>query len=126
MLGTLFSSSLDAACAPSGHVLLRSLLGGARRPAVGSLGDAELLALVAHECGPPLGLRRAPLFAHVSRWEGALPRYDLEHPARQRALENTLPPDLALLGNYERGIGLGGLVERARELALRDAAAAAG
>ena len=117
VLGTLFSSTLDPSCAPAGHVLLRSLLGGARAPDAVKLDDEQLLAHVERECRAPLGLQRAPFFTRVTRWDHAIPRYDLEHPRRQEILASSLPPGLALLGNYARGLGIGGLVARAEELA---------
>lgn len=117
VLGTLFSSSLDPACAPGGHVLLRSLVGGARHPQAGELADAELLERVQHECAGPLGLARAPVFTHVARYEGVIPRYDLAHLERRARLERGLPPKLCVLGNFTRALGLESLVASARALA---------
>jgi oxygen-dependent protoporphyrinogen oxidase len=117
VLGTLFSSTLDPEAAPAGHVLLRSLLGGARHPEVLALGDSELLAHVARECGSLLGLARAPLFAHVARYPAVIPRFDLEHLARRTRLAQGLPDGLAVLGNFTRGIGVESLVAEARALA---------
>ena len=48
-----------------------------------------------------------------------LPRFDLEHPARLRAIERAMPPGLALLGNYLHGIGVNHLVAAARDLASK-------
>ena len=117
VLGTLFSSSLDPSTAPPGQVLLRSLVGGARHPAAGELSDAELLERVAQECGPALGLARAPLLARVARYPGVIPRFDLAHPARREHLARALPSGLNVLGNFTRGIGLESLASEARALA---------
>ncbi len=117
VLGTLFSSTIDPGAAPAGHVLLRSLLGGARRPDALALGDEELLAHVAQECSGPLGLARAPVFARVARYPAAIPRFDLEHLARRAQLAEGLPPGLAVLGNFTRGLGVESLVSAARALA---------
>lgn len=119
VLGTLFSSSLAPEAAPAGQVLLRSLLGGARNPGALELSDEALLAHVARECGGPLGLARAPFFAHVARWPAVIPRFDLEHLARRERLARGLPPGLSVLGNFTRGIGLEALASEARALALR-------
>jgi len=124
LLGTLFSSTILPGSAPDGHVLLRTLAGGARSPGLVELGDEELLSRVEGECRAPLGLRRGPVFRHVSRYRAAIPRYDLQHPERQRRLAAALPAGLAVLGNFERGIGLGALVLRAREVARELGAAA--
>lgn len=122
VLGTLFSSTLDPESAPAGHVLLRSLLGGARHPGAVELGDEELRAIVARECAGPLGLRRSPLFAEVTRHRAAIPRFDLAHLDRRAALERALPRGLTVLGNFTRGIGLGSLVAAASEAAAAHAA----
>jgi len=118
VLGTLFSSSLDPACAPAGHVLLRSLVGGARHPQAGELADAELCEHVHRECAGPLGLARAPTFTHVARYAGVIPRYDLGHLERRARLERGLPPRLSVLGNFTHALGLESLIASARALAL--------
>jgi oxygen-dependent protoporphyrinogen oxidase len=117
VLGTLFSSSLDPSVAPAGHVLLRSLLGGARRPEALALDDATLLAHARNESAALLGLSGEPAFAHVARYPAAIPRFDLEHPARCARLAEALPPGLAVLGNFTRGLGLESLVATATALA---------
>jgi len=117
MLGTLFSSTISPGTAPAGHVLLRSLLGGARRPDALTLPDEELLAQVASECSGPLGLARAPVFARVARYPAAVPRFDLGHLARRAQLAEGLPPGLHVLGNFTRGLGVENLASEARALA---------
>jgi len=113
VLGTLFTSTLDPGSAPSGHVLLRSLVGGARRPDALALGDEELLAHVASE-SRVLGLTRAPVLVRVARYPSAIPRFDLEHLARRSCLAESLPAGLGVLGNFTRGLGLESLVSEAR------------
>jgi oxygen-dependent protoporphyrinogen oxidase len=116
-LGTLFSSSIAPGSAPEGEVVLRTLLGGARRPELVQLDDAALATIVEREVGPLLGLTGAPLAVAVQRWPATLPRYDLEHPARLAAIERATPPGLALLGNWLGGIGVNHLVAAARTAA---------
>lgn len=118
-LGTLFSSSIEPDACPSDHVLLRTMLGGARNPAAVDASDAELLETVAREVGPLIGLREPPVWSQIDRCRGAIPRYDLQHLERVEAIERSAPPGLSLLGNYLRGIGVGQLVQQARELAAR-------
>lgn len=117
VLGTLFSSTLDPDAARADHVLLRSLLGGARRPDALELDDEELLGHVTSECAGALGLARAPVFARVRRYPAAIPRFDLGHLARCTQLAQALPPGLSVLGNFTRGLGLESLVSAARALA---------
>jgi oxygen-dependent protoporphyrinogen oxidase len=116
-LGTLFSSSSDPTAAPHDHVLLRTLIGGARHPEVVDFDDARLLEIVAREVGQALGLRAPPSWSHVDRYRAVLPRFELGHPERVDAIFSALPPGLNLLGNYLRGIGENHLVSAARQLA---------
>lgn len=123
-LGTLFSSSIDPDACPPTHVVLRTLLGGARRPELVDASEEELLAIVAHEVAPLLGLRGAPERVAIQRWRATLPRYDLGHPARLAAIERATPPGLVLLGNWLAGIGVNHLVATARARAAADAGGA--
>jgi len=117
-LGTLFSSTLNPGAIDKDHVLLRTMLGGSRpRPELDA-GDGQILTLVQKEVGPLLGIKAKPVFSAVRRHQGALPRYDLDHPSRLRRLQEQLPGDLNLLGNHQRGIGLSALLKDASTLAL--------
>ncbi|MEO6710077.1 MAG: protoporphyrinogen oxidase [Planctomycetota bacterium] len=118
-LGTLFSSTIDPDCAPLGQVVLRTLLGGARRAALIDETDAQLIATVLQENSRLLGISGAPRWTRVLRYRGAIPRYDLDHPRRVAAIAADVArePGLALLGNAISGPGVGALVARATELA---------
>ena len=89
-LGTLFSSSIDPSTCPASHVLLRTMLGGARHPRAVELTDAEILARIDAEVGPLLGLEGPPQWFHVARYADTLPRYDLDHPRRVLAIEDAV------------------------------------
>jgi len=117
VLGTLFSSSLWPRTAPAGHVLLRTLLGGAHHPHLLARDDGWLGEAALAEARARLGARGAPLWLRVARYPAVIPRFDLAHPARQALLAQLLPPGLALLGNFTHGIGLARLVGEARALA---------
>lgn len=122
-LGTLFSSSIQPDRCPSGQVLLRTLLGGSRHPELLQLSDEELLAIVVKEAGGVLGLTPGaqPLFSRAVRWPGVLPRYDLDHPARQATIERMLEqnPGLEIIGNHRNGISVNALIASSRVLARR-------
>jgi len=123
-LGTLFSSSLRPACCTQGLVLLRTLLGGGRTPRMVDWPEDELWSVVEQEVVPLLGLKGQPVWRAVVRQREALPRYDLEHPARREHIAHMLAalPGLSLLGSWNRGLGCEQLVADARALA-RDHAA---
>lgn len=118
-LGTLFSSSLNAARCPGRLVLLRTLMGGARHPRMVDWPDEDLMAEIERGVAPLLGLSGAPLWSALVRHREVLPRYDLEQPERQRAVDAMLAtrPGLSLLGNWRHGISVNALIEAARGLA---------
>jgi oxygen-dependent protoporphyrinogen oxidase len=108
LLGTLFSSSLFAGRASSGHVLLTSFVGGARHPTRAALSEAEIASIVGAELGRLLGAG-STLFRHVKRWPQAIPQYTighLERIARLDAAERALP-GLFFCGNYRGGVAIG-------------------
>lgn len=121
-LGTLFSSSIAPDACPKSHVVLRTLLGGARKSELIDASDAELLDIVRREVGPMLALRGEPELVTIQRWRATLPRFDLQHPDRLKAIESGKPPGLELLGNWLYGIGVNHLVAYARERAHLHAA----
>jgi oxygen-dependent protoporphyrinogen oxidase len=116
-LGTLFSSAIAPDTSPPSHVVLRTLLGGARRTDIIDLKDADLLAIVRSEVRSLLELRGEPELVRIQRWRSTLPRFDLQHPERLAAIESACPRGLVLLGNWLHGIGVNHLVARARERA---------
>lgn len=119
VLGTLFSSSLWPSAAPEGCVLLRTLLGGARHARLHALDDAELHEIALAEARTRLGARGKPLLVRLARYPAVIPRLDCGHALRLATLARELPPGLAVLGNFTRGIGLARLVSEARALAGR-------
>jgi oxygen-dependent protoporphyrinogen oxidase len=118
-LGTLFSSTIRPGCSTEGVVLLRTLLGGGRNPRAVDWPEEELWGVIMQEVAPVLGLKGQPLWRSVIRQREALPRYDLEHPARREHIAHMLAalPGLSLLGSWNRGHGLEPLVADARALA---------
>jgi oxygen-dependent protoporphyrinogen oxidase len=120
-LGTLFSSSIQPGRAAPGQVLMRTLLGGARRPELLEADDEALLDIVVREVGERLGARpeARPVMHHLTRWRSVLPRYDLEHPSRQATIDSVLSErsGLDIVGNHRRGISVNALVKTSRELA---------
>ncbi|MFT7464598.1 MAG: oxygen-dependent protoporphyrinogen oxidase [Pseudohongiellaceae bacterium] len=122
-LGTLFSSSIQPGRCPSDQVLLRTLMGGARRPELLQLDHEQLLEIVVKDVGGTLGISSGarPLFSRTVRWPGVLPRYDLDHPARQATIQGMLAgnPGLEIIGNHRLGISVNALIASSRLLARR-------
>jgi protoporphyrinogen/coproporphyrinogen III oxidase len=107
-LGTLWDSSIFENRAPEGHVLLRSMLGGACFPEYIELPDEEVVARVQNDLSTIMGIEEPPEFVRVFRHEKAIPQYTVGHGTRVKALDETLCsfPGLILAGNSYRGISL--------------------
>jgi protoporphyrinogen/coproporphyrinogen III oxidase len=85
-LGVLWESAIFPNRAPDGSLLLRVMLGGARRPEVGALGDDEVAALAVKEASDVLGLSGGPQRHWVFRWPSAIAQYTVGHDARIAAI----------------------------------------
>jgi oxygen-dependent protoporphyrinogen oxidase len=114
-LGTLWDSSIFDNRAPEGHVLLRSMLGGACFPEYIELPDEEVVARVQNDLRTILGIKESPEFVRIFRHEKAIPQYSVGHGARLKALEESLCsfPGLVITGNSYRGISLNDCVASA-------------
>jgi len=119
ILGSLWSSSIFPGRAPSGRVLLRTLVGGARDPRAGELEDDRLLQLVHDDLATAMGVRAAPEFVRIYRHPRGIPQYTVGHLARLQAMRERLDrlPGLLLHGNGYRGISLNDCVRFAAEVA---------
>lgn len=120
-LGTLWDSSIFANRAPEGHVLLRSMVGGACFPDYLKLSDGELISRVRADLRRTMGIGAEPSFVRIFRHEKAIPQYTVGHGARLQALAESLQdhPGLLLAGNSYRGVGLNDCVASAVRTAGR-------
>jgi oxygen-dependent protoporphyrinogen oxidase len=118
-LGTLWDSSIFEDRAPEGHVLLRSMLGGACFPEYVERSDEEVERRVREDLKTTMGIKESPSFVRIFRHEKAIPQYTVGHGERLRALEELLKarPGLILTGNSYRGIGLNDCVAAANRAA---------
>jgi oxygen-dependent protoporphyrinogen oxidase len=94
--------------APNDHVLLRAFVGGALQPEIFALDETEMLTRVENDLRELLGITAKPLFAEVSKWQSAMPQYEVGHLDRIASIENNVRelPNLALAGNAYRGTGI--------------------
>jgi protoporphyrinogen/coproporphyrinogen III oxidase len=118
-LGTLWDSSIFPNRAPEGHVLLRSMLGGATRPEAMNLSEAEITAQVKADLQKIMGIAATPDFVRVFRHTQAIPQYTVGHERKLTALHEALGnhPGLYLTGNAFGGIGLNDCVNSANQIA---------
>jgi oxygen-dependent protoporphyrinogen oxidase len=124
ILGCLWESSLFPERAPSGHVLFRVMLGGARNPDVAGLPELEVLTLARRALARTVGARAEPTLARLVRHARGIPQYTIGHRARVAAAQTAeqTTPGLFLTGNALRGVGYNDCVREAYSLAARVAA----
>ena len=119
ILGTLFDSSIFGERAPEGHVLMRTMVGGARAAELAMLDDKKLIDLVRSELAHIMDLRAEPDFVRIYRWERAIPQYELGHYLKLEALDKALAKHkgLYLAGNAYRGIAVNDCIANSVRLA---------
>ncbi len=108
ILAVSFSSRKYAHRAPAGKTLLRVFVGGARRPELASLDEAELRPLVLGELARLLRIRGEPCFDDLARWPGTMPQYQVGHRELVARIESraAVLGNIALAGNAYHGVGL--------------------
>ena len=91
-----------------GKTLLRVFVGGARRPDLAEMPDAELLPLVLEHLRPLLRIEGEPVFCDIAHWPRTMPQYHVGHQERVARIEARLAllPGLKMAGSAFRGVGL--------------------
>lgn len=119
VLGILYDSSVFENRAPQGHVLIRSMVGGARNAALAELDDKKLLGATLGEIGSIVGIKADPDFVKIYRHPKAIPQYNVGHAERVARLEALAAnhPGLYLSGNALRGVSVNDCVANAFNLA---------
>lgn len=119
-LGSIWNSSLFTGRAPEGWVVMNNFIGGETDRAAFALSDDELIAIVHRDLQTVLGISGAPKRLPITRWQRAIPQYNLGHAARIKAIEAALSqhPGLWLAGNYLHGVAIGDCLKRGKELAV--------
>lgn len=121
VLGTLYDSSVFPNRAPEGHVLLRSMVGGARASDVADLEDGKLLDTVMQETRTITGLRPDPVFVKIYRHPRAIAQYNVGHGrilSEVDAFEQR-HRGVYLSGNAYRGVSVNDCIFGAEKLAVR-------
>jgi oxygen-dependent protoporphyrinogen oxidase len=93
---------------PHDRALLRCFFAGSNAANIWQLSDDSIIAIVRSELQQILGLRAAPLFARVYKWNSGMAQYGVGHLDRLDRIERLRQqlPGLALAGNGYRGIGI--------------------
>jgi oxygen-dependent protoporphyrinogen oxidase len=126
MLATTFVHTKFPFRAPDNKALLRCFLGGARDQGVLQLSDEEITAIVRKEIRQITGLAAEPWFVKVYRWERAMAQYTPGHLERIERIGATVKQmqNLAIAGNFYKGIGVPDCVRTGKEAAQQMAALA--
>jgi oxygen-dependent protoporphyrinogen oxidase len=121
ILGVLWDSSIYPGRAPSGHVLLRAMIGGAHDPQAMALDDSALLERVRQDLRTTMGLQGSPTLVRVFRHPRGIPQYTVGHRERLARVEARLAryPGLYLAGSAYRGVAINSCVAEAGPLAER-------
>jgi len=119
ILGTIWASSVFPGRAPSGKVLLTTMVGGARDPEAVDLEERELLGIVRGDLRRIMGIEAEPEFVRIFRHPRGIPQYPVGHPGRLEAIEGRLAghPGLFVSGNSYRGISVNLCVDEAPRVA---------
>src|SRR5690606_30454654 len=90
-------------------------IGGARNTAVRGVPESELAERVLADLAPLLDIHGRPILAHVTRWDEAIPQYELGHGERLARLKAALRrwPGLQLRANWSDGVSLADSVSAA-------------
>jgi oxygen-dependent protoporphyrinogen oxidase len=120
IIAASFSTVKFPGRAPDSTVLVRVFLGGAQRPDLVQLPDAELVRIATDELTKILKLTGTPLRTDVTKWHEKMPQYHVGHVQLVDAIEERVNriPGIALAGNGYRGVGIPWCV-RSGDLAAR-------
>ena len=119
ILGAVWDSCIFSNRAPSGHTLVRVLVGGGRNPNAVCLDDEALVTNVLTDLRTMAGIRSSPVFVRVIRQVPGLPQYVVGHVERLARIDTCLQRHggLHLTGNSYRGLALNACIENATTLA---------
>lgn len=121
ILGTLFDSSIFPNRAPEGHILLRTIVGGARASEIALLDEDKMIGIVKSELAEVAQIKADPDFVWSYRWDKAIPQYLVGHHEKLRMLDDAVSrhKGLYLTGNAYRGVAVNDCIANSVALAER-------
>ncbi|HTY37819.1 MAG TPA: protoporphyrinogen oxidase [Bacteroidota bacterium] len=121
ILGSLWSSSLFPLRAPEGTVAFTTFVGGGRQPDLVNMEENALCDLALTELKNIMQITGNSVYLRVTRWQHAIPQYELGYLANVEALERCEQrfPGLYFCSNFKGGISVGDCVKSSRETAHR-------
>jgi oxygen-dependent protoporphyrinogen oxidase len=105
--------------APANARILRAFFGGEAAAQLSSEPDATITEAALQQLSTILQPLTAPTHAEIRRWPHSLPQYEVGHLEKMAQLDTLIAnlPNLTLLGNSYRGVGLPDLIRAARAAA---------
>ncbi len=121
ILGTLWDSSIFPNRAPEGHVLLRTMIGGARASDEALKDDKDIKDITFNELSDIIGIKGDPDLVKIYRHEKAIPQYNIGHQEILKSIDEILKKHSGLYfhGNAYGGIGFNDCIENSFNLAIR-------
>ena len=121
ILGSLWSSSLFPGRAPDGMVAFTTFVGGGRQPDLMNRHEKELCDLALTELKNIMQITGNNVYLRVTRWQKAIPQYELGYLANVEALERCEQrfPGLFFCSKFKGGISVGDCVKSSRDTAHR-------
>ncbi|MEO5346197.1 MAG: protoporphyrinogen oxidase [Magnetococcus sp. YQC-9] len=121
LLGALFSSSLFPDRAPAQKVLLTSFIGGAMDHRALTMPIPALEARIKKDLADCLGIHGEADFFRMTRYQMAIPQYNVGHLGRIKTLDGLLKshPGIYTRANWRDGISVSDCVLNAEKLAKR-------
>ena len=113
ILGSLWSSVIFERRASDGVHLLTTFIGGARNAELFGESDERLFEIARGELNSILGLKGAPVFQKVRRWEKAIPQYNVGYKAVVDSIERFEKRNKGAFfcSNFYRGVSVGDCIK---------------
>lgn len=94
--------------APEGSAILRTFVGGAMQPEEVEKSDEEVISTVLSELNQILGVKGAPIFTKLVRYQRAMPQFTVGHQERVGQISRLAEelPHVYLAGNAYDGVGV--------------------
>lgn len=119
MLGAIWSSQIFENRAPSGHVLMTLMYGGAMDPEITEISDNDMVRQVEGDLQRTMGISARPSYFNMRRHSRAIPQYTIGHQNRIDHIRTILKatPGLFLSGNYISGYSVSDSIQNATQTA---------
>ncbi len=119
ILGTIWSSSIFPDRAPEGCVEFTSFIGGSRQPKLTALSSEDVARVVHEENAALMKIDGVPVFRAVSKWEKAIPQYNIGHLSILDAVRHveSLYKGFYICSNYKDGISVADCIANGKKTA---------